>query len=124
MPTSVGPELLEGPSFLDRNLTVLATTSILLFFWPSYSHLLSRRRPSTRTLLPLLRYWPQDSACLPKTTASMKRVSSFHSSPDLNLELTAMWTVATGVPPGVYLTSGSLVRLPMRMTRLNIRRPL
>src|SRR5208337_5657830 len=58
--------------------------------------------------------------CLPNTTALIKSTSSFVSSPCLYLELTAIEIVATGVPPGVYRTSGSLVRFPIRMMRLNI----
>ena len=50
----------------------------------------------------------------------MNSVSSFMLSPDLYLVVEASLKVHTGVPFGVYLSSGSLVRLPMSMTLLNI----
>jgi len=42
------------------------------------------------------------------------------SSPCLYRRLTARASVATGVPLGVNRTSGSLVRLPIRMTLLKL----
>src|SRR4029079_12931544 len=68
---------------------------------------------------PLLRYWPQCSACLPNTTMSTKQTSSFRSSPCLYRRLTANPRDATGVPLGVYRSSGLRVRFPIRMTLLN-----
>src|SRR5208283_3210978 len=107
-------------SRFGKNLTLFATTSNLLFCTPSVSHFRSRSLPSTSTGLPLLKNLPQLSACFPNTTALIKSTSSFVSSPCLYLELTAIEIVVTGVPPGVYRTSGSLVRFPIRMIRLNI----
>src|SRR5262245_31914281 len=68
---------------------------------------------------PLLRYCPQCSACLPKTTMSTKQTSSFNSSPCLYRRLTARPMLATGVPFGVYRSSGFRVRFPRRITLLN-----
>src|SRR6188508_2697425 len=97
-----------------------ATTSCLLRFWPSsVSHRRCCSRPSTITPFPLLRYCPQCSACLPNTTMSTKQTSSFRSSPCLYRRLTANPSAATGVPFGVYRSSGLRVRFPMRMTLLN-----
>src|SRR4030095_8897926 len=103
-----------------RNVTVCATTSCLLRFCPSsVSQRRCCKRPSTMMPFPLLRYWPQCSACLPHTTMSTQQTSSLRSSPCLYRRLTASPSDATGVPFGVYRNSGFRVRLPIRMTLLN-----
>src|SRR5690242_9236294 len=102
------------------NVTVWATTSCLLRFCPSsVSHRRCCNRPSMIAPLPLLRYCPQCSACLPNTTISTKQTSSFKSSPCLNRRLTANPKLATGVPFGVYRSSGFRVRFPIKITLLN-----
>src|SRR5215470_12881953 len=55
------------------------------------------------------------------STTLCHSVRSCHS-PDLSLKrsLVAMVILATGVPCGVYLTSGSLPRFPIRMTLLTL----
>src|SRR5215217_2558158 len=121
MGTSPPPPLVPAASCrFGMKVTVCATTSCLLRFWPSsVSHRRCCKRPSMMAPFPLLRYWPQCSACLPNTTISTKQTSSLRSSACLNRRLTARPKLATGVPLGVYRSSGLRVRLPKRMTLLN-----
>src|SRR5258708_15255775 len=64
------------------NCTRSATTSVAVRFWPSLpSQSRVCSRPSTKTWLPLSRYSPHDSACLPQTTTVRKHASS-RFSPD------------------------------------------
>src|ERR1700736_5957009 len=71
------------------------------------------------TLPPFFRYSPAISARRCQSTTLCHSVRSCHS-PLLSLKrsLVASVILATGVPLGVYLTSGSLPRLPMRITLL------
>src|SRR6266705_5224295 len=73
------------------------------------------------TLPPFFRYSPAISARRCQSTTLCHSVRSCHS-PLLSLKrsLVASVILATGVPLGVYLTSGSLPRLPMRITLLTL----
>ena len=64
-----------------------------------------------------MRYSLLVSATLPKAMISMNRVSCFSWD---SLLFTAILNEVTGVPWGVYLSSGSLVRLPTRIILLYI----
>src|SRR5437879_13785478 len=73
------------------------------------------------TLLPFLRYSPAISARRCHTTTLCHSVRSCHSPPlSLKRSLVASVSFATGVPLGVYFTSGSLPRFPIRMTLLTL----
>src|ERR1700704_7058072 len=97
--------------------------SVAYFFWPDVlsSHERVCRRPSINTLPPFFRYSPAISARRCQSTTLCHSVRSCHS-PLLSLKrsLVASVILATGVPLGVYLTSGSLPRLPMRITLLTL----
>src|SRR6516165_3387502 len=73
------------------------------------------------TLPPFFRYSPAISAKRCQSTTLCHSVRSCHS-PLLSLyrSLVARVSLATGVPCGVYLTSGSLPRLPIRITLLTL----
>src|ERR1700682_5184880 len=101
----------------------LATTSVMYFFWPVCLSSQERvcRRPSMYTLLPFFRYSPAISASRCQTTTLCHSVRSCHSPPlSLNRSLVASVSFATGVPLGVYFTSGSFPRFPIRMTLLTL----
>src|ERR1700693_5981194 len=73
------------------------------------------------TLLPFLRYSPAISASRCQSTTLCHSVRSCHSPPlSLNRSLVARVSFATGVPLGVYFTSGSLPRFPIRITLLTL----
>src|SRR6266851_3400370 len=73
--------------------------------------------PSTYTLEPLTTYSPTISARRCHATMLCDSVRSCLSSfRSLNLPLVARLKLATGVPLGEYLTSGSLPTFPTRMT--------
>src|SRR5258705_9189587 len=97
----------------------LATTSVMYFFWLVCLSSQERvwRRPSMYTLPPFFRYSPAISASRCHSTTLCHSVRSCHS-PLLSLKrsFVAKAILATGVPLGVYLTSGSLPRLPIRIT--------
>src|SRR3954466_6519710 len=69
---------------------------------------------------PLAQYWATFSPCAPQTVMSKKLALSSHSPllPFLRRVLTARRRLQTEVPDGVVRSSGSRVRLPVRMTRL------
>src|SRR5579872_1446492 len=73
------------------------------------------------TLPPFLRYSPAISASRCHSTTLCHSVRSCHS-PFLSLyrSLVAKVSFATGVPLGVYLTSGSLPRFPIKITLLTL----
>src|SRR5438270_105399 len=100
--------------------TGFATTSVVYCLAPSllvHSRVCSR--PSTYTCRPLERYSPHSSAGLPQTTMRCHSVRScFCPCLSVQFSLVAMVKFATACPLGVYRTSGSLPRLPMRMTLL------
>src|SRR5689334_20310902 len=82
-------------------------------------------RPSTQICLPFCRYWPAISACLPKQTIWCHSVCScFCPFLSRQRRLVAIVQVATGCPDGRDRTSGSLPRLPIRMTLFNMLRIL
>src|SRR5580658_10017349 len=101
----------------------LATTSVMYFFWPLVLSSQERvcRRPSIYTLPPFFRYSPAISARRCQSTTLCHSVRSCHS-PALSLKrsLVAMVSLATGVPCGVYLISGSFPRLPISRTRFRL----
>src|ERR671934_728944 len=104
-----------------RNWTVSATTSTFDRLEPSCdSHSLHSRRPSTAIGRPFDRYWAQFSPCAPQTLMSKKLGRSLHSPVDWSLKrrFTARRSRHTDVPLGRVESSGSAVRLPVRMTRL------
>src|SRR5256885_3093060 len=73
------------------------------------------------TLLPFFKYSPAISARRCQTTTLCHSVRSCHSPPlSLKRSLVASVSFATGVPLGVYFTSGSLPRFPIRMTLLTL----
>src|SRR5271154_6470433 len=75
------------------------------------------RRPSTYTLPPFLRYSPAISASRCHSTTLCHSVRSCHSPLlSLNRSFVAIVSFATGVPCGVYFTSGSFPKFPIRMT--------
>src|SRR5256885_14995191 len=69
------------------------------------------------TLLPFFRYSPAISASRCHSTTLCHSVRSAHW-PSLSLKRSLVATVsfATGVPLGVYFTSGSLPRFPINIT--------
>src|SRR5690348_14482615 len=95
----------------------------MYFFWPLClsSQEWVRRLPSTYTLLPFFRYSPTISAVRDQAVMLCHSVRSCHC-PSLSLKrsFVARVNFATGVPEGVYFTSGSLPRLPRRMTLLTL----
>src|SRR3954466_4772089 len=102
--------------------TGLATISVVYCLAPSLLvHSRVWSRPSTKTWRPLERYSPQASAALPQTTTRCHSVRSCFW-PALSVQASFVATVkfATAAPLGVYRTSGSRPRLPMRMTLLTL----
>src|SRR5207253_4810353 len=100
--------------------TGFATTSVVYCLAPSlFVHSRVCSRPSMYTCLPLERYSPQFSAVFPHTTTRCHSVRSCFW-PDLSVQASFVATVkfATACPLGVYRTSGSRPRLPIRMTLL------
>src|SRR5207245_7932267 len=100
--------------------TGLATISVVYCLAPSlFVHSRVCSRPSMYTCLPLERYSPQFSAVFPHTTTRCHSVRSCFW-PDLSVHASFVATVkfATACPLGVYRTSGSRPRLPIRMTLL------
>src|SRR5882672_10990781 len=101
----------------------LATTSVMYFFWLVCLSSQERvcRRPSIYTLPPFFRYSPAISARRCQSTTLCHSVRSCHS-PFLSLKrsLVARAIFATGVPLGVNFTSGSLPKLPIRVTRFKL----
>src|SRR5580658_8425227 len=105
------------------NTKSFATTSVIYFFWPDClsSHERVCRRPSMYTLPPFFRYSPAISASRCQSTTLCHSVRSCHwPSLPLKRSLVARVIFATGVPCGVYFTSGSLPRFPIRMTLLTL----
>src|SRR3954471_4322027 len=102
--------------------TGLATTSVVYCLAPSLLvHSRVWSRPSTKTWRPLERYSPQFSAALPQTTTRCHSVRScFWPALSVQASLVATVKFATAAPLGVYLTSGSRPRLPIRMTLLTL----
>src|SRR5258706_5205338 len=78
-------------------------------------------RPWMKIGLPLVKYWLISSPVLPNAEQSTK-VTSSRCSPlcDLNLRLQAMPNSATAVWLGRYLSCGSRVRFPRRITWLKL----
>src|SRR5215831_21298912 len=118
------PEYSPPPSpFPPSNTRSFATTSVMYFFWPDCLSSQERvcSRPSMYTLPPFFRYSPAISASRCQSTTLCHSVRSCHW-PSLSLKRSFVATVifATGVPDGVYFTSGSLPRLPRRMTLLTL----
>src|SRR3954451_14691965 len=75
--------------------------------------------PSTYTCRPLDRYCPHVSPCFPHTTMLCHSVRScLPPSASLHCSLVAIGNLATALPLPVNRTSGSLPRLPTRMTLL------
>src|SRR5579872_3946642 len=73
-------------------------------------------RPSTYTGRPFLRYLAQFSACFAHTTTRCHSVSSFFSpSLPVHFSVVAMRSSVTAEPDGVYRSSGSAPRLPIRI---------
>src|SRR5882724_3323342 len=102
--------------------TGLATISVVYCLAPSlFVHSRVCSRPSMYTCLPLERYSPQFSAVFPHTTTRCHSVRSCFW-PDLSVHASFVATVkfATACPLGVYRTSGSRPRLPIRMTLLTL----
>src|SRR6185295_14719750 len=99
------------------------TISVRYFFSPVWRSSQERvwSRPSRKICLPLVRYWPAISACLPQTTIWCHSVCSWRW-PLLSFQrrLVARVKLATGCPEGVDRTSGSRPRLPIRITLLTI----
>src|SRR6267378_2615227 len=102
--------------------TGLATISVVNCLAPSLLvHSRVCRRPSTYTERPLERYSPQFSAALPHTTTRCHSVRScFWPALSVQASLVATVKFATACPLGVYRTSGSRPRLPIRMTLLTL----
>src|SRR5467141_3193789 len=102
--------------------TGLATISVVYCLAPSLLvHSRVCRRPSTKTWRPLERYSPQFSAALPHTTTRCHSVRScFWPALSVQASLVATVKFATAWPLGVYRTSGSRPRLPIRMTLLTL----
>src|SRR5580765_1576593 len=67
------------PPAPPRNVTSWATTSTLLRFCPSFSHVLDCKRPLTRHGRPLVKYCATLSPSGPQATTSIKSVASCHS---------------------------------------------
>src|SRR3954471_23288595 len=102
--------------------TGLATISVVNCLAPSLLvHSRVCRRPSTYTERPLEGYSPQFSAALPHTTPRGHSARSCFC-PALSVQASLVATVkfATACPLGVYRTSGSRPRLPIRMTLLTL----
>src|SRR3970282_243730 len=77
--------------------------------------------PSTYTCRPLARYCPQCSPCLPQTTTLCHSVRSCRlPSRSFHTSEVATERRATALPLLVKRTSGSLPRLPTRMTLLTV----
>src|SRR5215470_15287200 len=97
--------------------------SVAYFFCPVCLSSQERvcRRPSINTLPPFFRYSPAISANRCQSTTLCHSVRSCHS-PLLSLKRSLVATVrrATAVPCGVYFTSGSLPRLPIKITLLTL----
>ena len=76
------------------------------------------RRPSTSIWLPRVRYWPHESACLSQTVTSTKQATSLDCPVCRSryVSLTAIRSLATDTPAGDFLSSGSRVRLPSKIT--------
>src|SRR5262249_28767632 len=102
--------------------TLSTSTSVTERFCPSgVSHERVRSRPTTMARVPFTSDSAAFSACCRHTLHRMNDVSpSFHSlvTWSRNRRLIAPVNDATGVPDGVYRSSGSSVRLPTRMTWL------
>src|SRR5215813_10120495 len=95
----------------------------MYFFWPVCLSSQERvcKRPSTYTFPPFLRYSPAISASRCQSTTLCHSVRSCHSPPlSLKRSLVASVILATAVPLGVYLISGSFPRLPIRITLLTL----
>src|SRR4051794_27987928 len=122
----VKPELWPPPpmplsSRLPRNCTASATISTLWRLVPSCApHSRHSSRPSSATGRPLERKRAQFSPCAPQTVTSKKFGLSSHSPVDwfLRRVLDAIRSEQTDIPLAVERSSGSLVRLPVRTTRL------
>src|SRR5690606_29112590 len=86
-------------------------------------HLRVRRLPSIYTLLPFFRYSPAISASLLKNTTRCHSVRSCICPLCLSFQLSdvARVTLVTAPPLGIKRVSGSLPRLPIRMTLLTPR---
>src|SRR5205085_9416751 len=77
--------------------------------------------PSMYTVRPFFRYSPAISAVRWKATRLCHSVRSCHwPSLSLKRSLVARENFATAMPLGVYFTSGSLPRLPIRITLLTL----
>src|SRR4051812_20581166 len=74
------------------------------------------------TLPPFFKYSAATSAVRCQQTMLCQSVRSFHSPLCLSLKLSlvAMLNLVTAVPCGVYLSSGSLPSVPIRMTLLTL----
>src|SRR4029077_18802372 len=72
-----------------------------------------------KTCLPLARYWPQRSPCLPHTTMLCHSVRSWRlPSASFQTSEVAIGNRATAFPLLVKRTSGSLPKLPIRIALL------
>src|SRR5829696_3056499 len=115
------PPLLGPSSRPPRNWTASATISTLWRLLPSRaSHSRHSRRPSSATGRPLERKRAQFSPWAPQTVTSKKLGLSSHSPVAwfLRRVLDAIRSEHTDMPLAVERSSGSLVRLPVRTTRL------
>jgi hypothetical protein len=99
------------------------TTDSLLRLAPPClsSHVSYFRRPSTKSGLPFVQYWPIVSACRPNAVQSTNATSSLSSPAAVRYRrLQARPNSATTRLLGRCLSCGSRVRFPIRTTLLKL----